>query len=66
MLQTIFGNELHLNNGESTIRMEKTRMTFRNSVDALTRVNLTTITSLRENLGSKFQVDNVEVITGGG
>lgn len=65
MLQMIF-SDLHLEGGDWADQLEKTRMIFRRSPDENAHVCVKTVTSQRANIGKRFQIDNVEVITTGG
>ncbi len=65
MLQQLFP-DMRLENGDWVAVLEKQRMVFRRSPDAETHVRVHTVTSQRANVGKKFSIDNVEVITTGG
>ncbi len=65
MLQKLFA-DLHMENGEWVVMLEKLRMAFRRSPDANPHVRLMTTTSQRSLVGKKFQIENVEVQTIGG
>lgn len=65
MLQKIFP-EMRLENGDWVAALEKQRLVFRRSPDAGTHLRIHTVTSQRVNVGNKFAISNVEVITTGG
>lgn len=65
MLQKVFP-EMRLENGDWVAAMDKQRLVFRRSPDAGTHVRVHTVTSQRANVGKKFSISNVEVITTGG
>lgn len=65
MLQKVFP-EMRLENNDWVAVLEKQRLVFRRSPDAGTHLRVYTVTSQRANVGRKFAISNVEVITSGG
>lgn len=65
MIGKILGDP-HLENNEWTVQMDKTRMAFVQSADEQTHIKVTTVTSQKDLVGKKFEIENVEVVTGGG
>jgi len=65
LLQKVFSS-LQLENGEWIANLDKQRLIFRHSADQSVHVRVATVTSQKQYVGKKFQVDNVEVVTTGG